>query len=202
MLSHVLWLQPKGQAPSRPDLMTLAAQRIQQPLPGLLGRGPSLAGPSFAPPQYGAIPGQVPIPLPQPDYPPYPSTSYGYPLQQGFEGYGQSLNPNYGQSAGSPSANQHIPFGLTSSALADISGFASTGCLPLQQPQSASLYGQHLDAFNTSQLRPIFPPNQMLVPSQYQQKLMGAHDFTQSTDASFSYSQPYTSMPAGASFYS
>ena len=199
----MLCLQPKGQAPSHPDPMTLAAQRIQQPFsPGLLGRGPPLAGPSFAPPQFGALPGHAPHPSPRPDYPPYPSTSYGYPLQQSFEGYGQSLTPSYiGQSSDSPLAHQHIPFGLTTAALSNMSGIASMGCLP-QQQQLGSLYGQHSDSIHAAQLRPVFPPNQMLLPNPYQQKAMNAQDFTLPSDAGFAYSQPYASTPAGGSFYS
>ncbi|KAA6426169.1 MAG: RNA-binding RBP37 [Trebouxia sp. A1-2] len=109
---------PKGQAPSRPDLMTLAAQRIQQPLsPSLLGRGPSLAAPSFAP----------------------------FPIWQ----------------------------------------------------QPASLYSHQTDSLNTSQLRPIFPPNQMLLPDPYQQKAMNAQEFSLPHDASFAYSQPYATGTEG-----
>ncbi|KAL0050715.1 hypothetical protein WJX82_005665 [Trebouxia sp. C0006] len=118
---------PKGQAPSRPDLMTLAAQRIQQPLsPSLLGRGPPLAAPSFAPSQYGSFPGHGPPPSPGAGYPPYPST-------------------------------------------------------------------HQTDTLNTTQLRPIFPPNQMLLPDAYQQKAMSAQEFTLPHEASFAYSQPYAS---------
>ena len=182
--------------------MTLAAQ-IQQPLsPGLLGRGPPLAGPSFAPPHYGALSGRAPDPSPRPGpYPPYPSTSYGYPLQQSFEGYGQSIHPGYfGQPAGSPLAHQHLPFELTTAALADMSGMTTMGSSPQQHSQS--LYGQQSDAAHMSQLRPIFPPNQLLPPNAYQQKAVSAQDFTMSGDAGFSFSQAYASMPAGGSFYS
>lgn len=194
---------PKGQAPSRPDLMTLAAQRIQQPLsPSLLGRGPPHAAPSFAPSQYGSLPGHAPAPSPGAGYPPYPSTSYGYPLQQSYDGYGQSLNPSYmSQTADSPLAHQHIPFALTTAALADMSRIESMGCLP-QQQHPASLYSQQTDAFNTSQLRPIFPPNQMLLPDPYQQKAMSTQDFNLPRDTGLAYSQPYASMPTGGYFFS
>ncbi|KAL3161611.1 hypothetical protein ABBQ32_010469 [Trebouxia sp. C0010 RCD-2024] len=184
---------PKGQPPlPRPDLMTLAAQRIQQPLsPGLLGQGPPLAGPSFAPPHYGALPG--PHPPPRPDsYPPYPSTSYGYPLQQSYDSYGQTLNPAYlAQPAGSSLAN---PFALTTGALADMSSMtAMSSSQPQLQPQS--YYGQQTDAAHLSQL----PPNP---PNAYQHKAPSMQNYTASGDASFPFSQPYASMPTGGQFYS
>ena len=183
--------------------MALAAQRIQQPLsPSLLGRGPPLAAPSFAPSQYGSLPGHGPPPSPGAGYPPYPSTSYGYPLQQSYDGYGQSLNPSYlSQTADSPLGHQHIPFGLTTAALADMSRLESMGCLP-QQQYPASLYSHQTDTLNTTQLRPIFPPNQMLLPDAYQQKAMSAQEFTLPHEASFAYSQPYASMPTGGNFFS
>ena len=183
--------------------MTLAAQRIQQPLsPSVLGRGPPLAAPSFAPSQYGSLPGHAPHLSPGAGYPPYPSTSYGYPLQQSYDGYGQSLNPSYlSQTADSHLAHQHIPFGLTTAALADMSRIESMGCLP-QQQHPATLYGQQPDSFNTSQLRPIFPPNQMQLPDPHQQKVMSAQEFNLPHDASFAYSQPYASMPTGGNFFS
>lgn len=178
--------------------MTLAAQRIQQPLSqGLVGQGPPLAGPSFAPPppHYGAVPGQAPHPPPGPDsYPPYPSTSYGYPLQQSYDGYGQSLNPPYpGQPAGNPLANQHLSYAFPSAPRADISS------MPQQPPPP--LYGQQTDAAHMSQLRPIFPPS--YPPNAYQQhSAANAQNYTMSGDANnFPFSQPYASMPAG-SFYS
>lgn len=184
--------------------MTLAAQRIQQPLsPGLLGRPPPPAAPSFAPAQYGSLSGHGPLPSSGQEYSPYPSTSYGHSIQQSFDGYGQSLNPSYfGQTAESPHVHQHIPFGaLTTAALADMSGISTVGCLPqLQQPVAP--YGQQTDSFNAFQLRPIFPPNQMLLPNSHQQKAMSAQDFSLPNDAGFAYSQPYASMPTGASFYS
>lgn len=193
-------LQPKGQAPPRPDYMPLAAQRMQQPLsPGLLGQGPPLAGPSFAPPHYGALPGHAPQPSPRPDsYPLYPNTSYGYPLQQSYDGYGQSLNPAYlGQPAGSPLANQHLPYALTTAALADMSAMTAMASSPQQQPQL--FYGQQTDAAHVSQLHPNLPPNP---PNAYQHKATSAQNFTVSGDANFPFSQPYASMPAGGNFYS
>ena len=199
----VFVLQPKGQVPSRPDLMALAAQRIQQPLTqGLLGRGPPLTGPSFAPSHYGALPGLGPHPSPGPDpYPPYPSTSYGFPLQRSFEGYGQSLTSGYlSQPSGSPLAHQHLPFVLTTAGLGDISGMTTMDSLPQQQSQY--VYGQQSDTAHASQLRPNFPPNQLLPPNAYQQKVISAQDFTMSAETGFAYSQPYASMPAGGSFYS
>ena len=185
--------------------MTLAAQRIQQPLsPGLLGQGPPLAGPSFAPPppHYGALPGQAPHPPPGPpeSYPPYPSTPYGYPLQQSYDGYGQSLNPPYpGQPAGNPLANQHLPCAFPT-AVADMSAMTATGST-LQQQHPQAMYGQQSDGAHMSQLRPIFPPSHP--PNAYQQNASSAQNYTMSGDVNnFAFSQPYASMPAGGSFYS
>lgn len=190
---------PKGQAPSRPDLMTLAAQRIQQPLsPGLLAQAPALNAPSFGPPPYGALPGQPP-PSPRPDLGPYPSTSYNYPFQQGFDAYTNSLSSNYlNQSSGSPLAHQHLPFGLSSSALADMSGFASLASLPQQSQQPGSDQQSH--ALHTSYLRPAIPPNQMLLPHAYQQKAISSQDYSLPGDANFAYSQLYANLPASGSF--
>lgn len=201
-LSRIFCLQPKGQNPSRPDLMTLAAQRMQQPLsPGLLAAAsvPGMNAPPFGPAPYGTLSGQAPQPSQRPDLVPYPSTSYNYPFQQGYDGYGSNFNNSYIDPAtGSPLAHQQLPFGLSSAALADMSSLASLTTLPQQSQQP--LYEQQSHALYTSHLRPTLPPSQMLLPNAYQQKPDGTQQFALPGDATFAYPQLYSNAPATGSF--
>ena len=85
-------LQPKSQQPSRPDLMSLAAQRINQPMsPSLLGRAPLLSGAALSQTQYAPYTHTVP-PSYRPDYSSQLPFDYTQSQQSGFDGYGMHAN--------------------------------------------------------------------------------------------------------------
>lgn len=183
---------PKGQQPARPDLMSLAAQRIQQPLsPSLLTSNPLLASAAFGQAPFGAYAHAAAPPL-RPDYSTQLPPLYDHVQQQQPAHNGYGTHAHY-------LPNNMAPFGYSAASLADISSFSGAIGQPVQLP-SLGQYGQPSDAPHNP-YSPAIHSNQAQIPSQpetyYSQGALPG-----SSSVTLPYSQAYPSVPGGGSFFS
>lgn len=185
------YVQPKGQQPARPDLVSLAAQRIQQPLsPSLLTSNPLLANAAFGQPAFGAYAHAAPPPL-RPDYSTHLPPLYDHLQQQQPAHNGYGTHAHY-------LPNNMAQFGYSAASLADISSFSGAVGQPVQLP-SLGQYGQPSDAPHNP-YSPAIRSNQAQIPSQpdtyYSQGALPG-----SSSVTLPYSQAYPSVPGGAFFH-
>lgn len=173
--------------------MSIAAQRIHQPMsPRLLGRAPLLSGAAFSQTQYGPFTHTVPPPY-RPDYSSQLPYDYTQQQQSGYDGYG--LHANY---LGQPNVlSQQL--GYSAAMLGDsLSGLSSATAQSLQLPSLAQ-YAQPADP---SQMQYRQAPQSNQAQSSSQPEAYYSQGVALPANVAFPYSQAYSSMPAGGSFFS